>query len=699
YFPLMRFGDFWGVAKDRQTGEVMSFAKFEKLSDQREWLNSMRKHFDVDGGRKQKTDSITRQIDPSFAAKVTEAANEVDPKLADEIWQMYLDRLPEMSVRKAFMHRKGRAGFSTNAIRSFGHQMFHGAHQLAKLEYMHIMEGQVDTIYQEARAIEKEAAESGNTDDPDANWATPLADEIQRRFEWARNPATSALSSKLTSLGFVWYLGAVPAAAAVNGTQTPLVAFPVLLAEFNAFGAAKELARAGAQWAGARGSLADKLRGDERRAFDEAERIATFSKTMAADMAQLSDGVQDYTSKSRKVAEMAAWMFQGVESGNRQATFLAAFRLAQTRGDSFEDSVALAHKLTYDSHFGYDNANRPRVMQGDIPKVAFLFRQYSMNMTYRLSRDFRDGILRNPSLSVKERNKAAQRFAGILGMTYVFAGTTGLPLIWLVSMALDAMFGDEDEPFDTEAAVRTHLAEQYGGTAATAIMKGPVDALTGVTLSSRVSLNNLWVREAPENLEGQDLAAYYFGEALGPVAKMLVVDPLVAAKEFSEGHTDRALQRLAPNQGKNVIKAFKYITEGVTTRRGDVVVGKDELSKKDTFFQLMGFPAQKVTQQYEENRAKMDAQTKIAKRHTNLLNLLFLSAENDDQKGVEETLAKIEKFNLANPTKAISIKGLVRSGKSRASYSRRSLGGVTLDKDLDYLHDQYNFRGNRKDEE
>lgn len=699
YFPLMRFGDFWGVAMDKDTGEVMSFAKFEKSSDQREWMASMRQHFNVDGGRKQKTDSITRQIDPSFAAKVTEAANAVDPKLADQIWQMYLDRLPEMSVRKAFMHRKGRAGFSTNAIRSFGHQMFHGAHQLAKLEYMHIMEGQIDTIYQEARAIEKDAATSGRTDDPDANWATPLADEVQRRFEWANNPATSPLSSKLTSLGFAWYLGAVPAAAAVNATQTPIVAFPVLAAEFNAWGAGKELLRAGKQWAGSRGNLADKLRGNERRAFDEAERIATFSKTQAADMAQLADGAQDYTSRGRKAAEMVAWMFQGVESGNRQATYLAAFRLAQARGDSFEDSVVLAHKLTYDSHFGYDNANRPRVMQGDIPKVAFLFRQYSVNMTYRLARDFRDGILRNPSISKSERSKAAQRFAGILGMTSIFAGTTGLPMIWAVSTVIDAMFGDEDEPFDTIAAVRTHLAEMFDETAATAIMKGPVDALTGITVSSRVSLNNLWVREAPENLEGADLAAFYFGEALGPIAKMVVVDPLVALKELRDGYGSKALEKLLPNQGKNLIKAMRYITEGVTNRQGEALVTKDELSKKDVFLQALGFPAQRVTQQYEENRAKMDAQTKILKRHTLLLDRLYLSLSNDDNKGVDEALDAIDKFNDANPEKAINTKTIMRSVATREGYRERAVGGITLDKDLDYLNDKYNFRGNRKDQE
>src|SRR3990172_270545 len=368
YFPLMRFGTYWAAAKDKITGEVVAFSKFEKLAQQQAWLDEMRESYVVDGGRKQKNDAVAKQLDPAFAAKVTDLAREVDPALADEIWQLYLANLPELSMRKAFMHRKGRLGFSSDALRAFGHQMFHGAHQIAKLEHVFVMQGQIDKIFEEARAIEKAAAASGEKD-PDANWASPLADEVLKRFEWAMNPTGSALASKATSLGFVWFLGASVASGAVNLTQTPMVALPVLGAEFNSLGAVAELAKGFTLWAGSRGDIANRLRGDERRAMEDAARIATFEKTQAADLAQLADGSPDYSSKGRKAMELTAWIFHKTESANRQVTFLAAYRLARMRGDSYEDAVSLAHKLTYDSHFDYNNANRPRYMQGEIGRA------------------------------------------------------------------------------------------------------------------------------------------------------------------------------------------------------------------------------------------------------------------------------------------------------------------------------------------
>ena len=54
--------------------------------------------------------------------------------LKDQIYQLYLTTMPEQSFRKQFIHRKGRTGFSGDALRNFITSSVNMANQLARLE-------------------------------------------------------------------------------------------------------------------------------------------------------------------------------------------------------------------------------------------------------------------------------------------------------------------------------------------------------------------------------------------------------------------------------------------------------------------------------------------------------------------------------------------------------------------------------------
>lgn len=680
YFPLSRFGDLWAVAKNTE-GDVVAFSKFEKVSEQKEWVKGFREEgFEVDSGKKMEDMQLLNRVDPGFVSKVTEMAGDLDAGLADEIWQLYLRAMPEMSARKAFIHRKGRLGFSADAIRAYGHNMFHGAHQLSKLEHMHIMESHLDSMQNEARALEE-------NDDPDALWGNAVFKEMVKRHAWARNPKASVMATKLTSLGFAWYLGVTPAAAMVNLSQTAIVGLPVLATKFNWLGASTELLKAGTLYAGSRGHIADKLRGEERTAMEEAQRIGLFDKTQAHDLAGLSEEGIDYTSKGRRTMEIISWLFHKAEEANRQVTFLAAYRLGRKKGMSHEDSILLSEDLVWDSHFDYNNVNRPRYLQNDAAKILLLFRQYSLNMTYRLARDFNDSIRAH---APEKRREARERMGGILMMTGLFGGLTSMPMIWAVQGVLDAVFGDDDEPFDSMVALRAHLTELYGAKAAEAIMKGPWDAMTGVTMSSRVSLSNLWLREAPANLEGDDLWLHYLGELAGPIPS-IPKDYFQAYSLAREGHADRARERIMPKVAKDVLKAYRFLSEGVQNMRGDVIIPKENITARDAFYQAIGFTPAKLTMQYEQNRAVSTASSKIQKRRSILMDRLFLAARNDDKQGIRDAMVTINKFNRSNPSVAIGASNIIASARSRAKYSEGAVGGLTVSPKLRYLHNKLRF--------
>lgn len=676
YFPLGRYGKHWAVAKDAD-GQVVSFTRFEKPSEQRQWLAEMEKAgYKVDGGVQMKDSEMARRIDPNFVAKVTDLLREVDPSLADEVWQNYLRAMPEMSMRKHFIHRKGRLGFTMDAIRNFGYQKFHGAHQIAKLEHMHALESLLEKMKVEAVDLRRT---------PEEKWAAALAKEFDKRHEWMRNPKASGVATALTSLGFMYYLGATPAAAMVNLTQNAMVAFPTIASKFNWTGAGIELTRAAGQFAGSRGQLANRLRGDERLAFDEAKRIGLFDKTMAHDLAQIGEEGMDYGSVRNRVMNLASWMFHQAEEFNRQTTFLASYRLARRKGMSHDDAITQAEDITWDSHFDYSNTNRARYLQNDAAKVLLLFRQYAANMTYRLARDFNDSLR---GASKQQRHEARQRFTGMLGQTMLFAGASGMPLWWLASGVLSTIFGDDDKPYDAEAEMRAWLSKHYGEGVSSSVMDGPVSAMTGAAINSRVGLNNMWVQEAPSGMKGKELGLFYLGQAAGPLGG-LAVRAFDAAAPAPDGFGERALEKVTPKAVGDVLKSIRYAREGVTTQRGDVVVPAEQLTTRDLFLQGIGFTPYKASLQYEKNRTIGEYSTQIMGRKTMLKNKLYLAAHNDDPQGVKDTMQEILTFNRKNPSVAIKANDLVSSAKARARYSAEAVNGLHVEPGLRYLYQHF----------
>lgn len=183
YFPLARFGNFFLTVRD-EDGKVISFSKFETERKQQqaaqEWQGQ--KGITVQMGVLSEPGAARKQVDPNFVADIEEMIGEAGAGdvVMDAIWQRWLDTLPEMSVRRSRMHRKGTEGFDQDAFKAFGRQLFHGAHQLARLKYAQDMQQNLDDARREA----------ANADDP--NRAGLIVNEMERRNDFVMNPTGSA---------------------------------------------------------------------------------------------------------------------------------------------------------------------------------------------------------------------------------------------------------------------------------------------------------------------------------------------------------------------------------------------------------------------------------------------------------------------------------------------------------------------------
>ncbi|MBN8194821.1 hypothetical protein JI667_22235, partial [Bacillus sp. NTK074B] len=76
-------------------------------------------------------------------------------------------------------------------------------------------------------------------------------------------------------------------------------------------------------------------------------------------------------------------------------------------------AIDKAGELTWKTHFNYDSDSRPRVQQNDFLRVLLTFRNFQLNMIYRLFRDTHQAF-RGETPEAKAEARA--QVIGITGM-------------------------------------------------------------------------------------------------------------------------------------------------------------------------------------------------------------------------------------------------------------------------------------------
>ena len=327
---------------------------------------------------------------------------------------------------------------------------------------------------------------------------------------------------------------------------------------------------------------------------------------------------------------------------------------------------------------GNSSANRPRHMQSGTAKVLFQFKNYSVGMTWLMYRNLYQAF---KGESPEVRRVARRTLTGILGMTSMMAGVVGLPIInamALVANAAHAVGGDDDEPWDFMTEFRAWLQEHFGETAGDIIATGAVDQL-GLSISSRVSLSDLWFRDADRELEGRD-AYYNLLESIAGPMGGIGKNWFVGNQQIRDGHVWRGIETMMPTFAKNAMKGYRYATQGVNTLRGDPIVADVPLT--GTIVQALGFRPTKVAEQQRINSALMNYQQSIQDRRTGLLNAFALAIHAKDDDARRRALEKIRAFNKTYPEIPIDTATIRRSLSSRAQHSRNAVNGMPLNRRL-----------------
>jgi hypothetical protein len=283
------------------------------------------------------------------------------------------------------------------------------------------------------------------------------------------------------------------------------------------------------------------------------------------------------------------------------------------------------------------------------------------------------------------RKEARDRLLGTLGMTFLFAGATGMPLFSVGAATIEAVhaaFSDDDEPpLDFENWFKNWMAENFGSFMGDSISRGVVTQASGLNFADRMSLNDLWFRDPRKSQDEVTALQNMFINLLGPTAG-LAITGAEAVKLFNDGMYYRAAEKALPAILKQPLVGARYLTEGALTTKGDTLV--EDISGKDALGQMLGFAPEKVAQKQKANIEMKSEEQRILNERQDLLNAFFMSIDTSDDELYDRVLDKIANFNNKYPEVAIMGSSLSRSVKER--YRRRALseasGGISIDKRL-----------------
>lgn len=673
YFPLKRFGEYFVALRDGK--DLVSFSMFESAAEMNEAAEQMRKTYpglDVKVGRQSAKQELEGAVDPAFVVDLQELVSRLpnSKEVSDQIYQMYLNTMPDFSMRKGFIHRKKTAGFNRDALRTFSSSMFHSSYQIARMKHSLEMNELVEQIEDQGRAA------------ADPVDGMTIANEMRKRHEWVMNPKGGSIAQHVTSAAFVYQLGATPAAAFVNTTQTWMMGVPVLGTRFGSEAKAlAALGKASKDFIQGRGHIEKKLAGSEAAAFAEFLRMGLIDKTQAHDLAGVGETGVEYNPVRHKVMGYISWMFHNAERYNREVTVMAGYRMGREAGLSHEAAIKEAAELTWTIHFDYSSGNRARYMQSDTAKILLVFRQHSVNMLSRLVIDIRQAM-KGESKQVKA--EAKRRLAGMFAMFAIFAGAMGVPGMQAILMLLNAM-DDDDDPWTAEDKIKRAVTEAIGEDMATVFFNGVPGAVTGVSLTDRIGMGSLWFWSPGRELEGQDAYYYWMEQVLG-AAPAMVGNAFTGLKMVSEGNVYRGVETMMPKAIKDVMRSGRYADEGLQTMGGDTII--DELGAWEVVSQAMGFTPAHVAEQYDRNSALKNAEQHVMRERRSLMNGYAMATRQGDTEKLQEIRAQIADFNSRYSSWKITGKTLMQSNRSSLNSDRRTVDGIVLNKKLEYLRDQ-----------
>ena len=659
--------------------------------------------------------------------------------MKDSIFQLWLHMQPESSSRKQFIHRNKStpAGFRTDIIQNLAESVLKFSNNMARLEYApqlrkSISQAQASIENRPAYApyVAEMALRVNDTLAPDNQSIAMGVARFGNSFTFGYYMSESTALLQLLS---VYQVGTAQLAK-----QYPMAAVAKEVAKmsqvWNTIGVKNEYG----EWVmptiekalnlQSRPTDSAKVRLDKEqdRAFIDAMHERNVSEsTGARDLQGYKDlPTEKYGSKYEQAKRVGRFVVGGLihatERLSREFMFMSSAHLVRDKAvaefrktaeyKNAPDKIAAerefgianidtwADKAAKDTNaalFNYSESAKPRYMRGPLGRVALQFFTYQLNVGSFIARNFIGMIKPLPG---ETRVECMRAFSTLMATTFSLGGTQALfggPIVLgLISIIMKLSKGadepDELKDIDLYERFKIFLHEQLGDVTiggkplSKIVDQGPLNAFTGLDVSSRVSVSNVLtppeVKAARTPREGVlNYAQLYGGANLQAVLSLADgVDLLIKGEHY------RGFEKLVPWAfARNKLTAFRQATEGEKSLKlGDDVVEAELFYTGELVGQAVGLRPVLLSDVAAANRKAYEIVNKVANQRASVLDQI----DRADRKGdLDASIAAREaktKFNIKYselfPKLIISNEDVLSFKEGRNKSRSRSIGGFEL---------------------
>jgi GNAT superfamily N-acetyltransferase len=710
YFPLARFGDFTleiGKENDPNKQKYRFDTKSERdraarghAAKQGTTVSALKEDGDLRtsediNGNNLRTDieAASDLLKKAYAA--IDGASVTDPylkqNLKDNLYQAYLGAMPENSVRKKFIHRKGTAGYSSDVLRALNDSGSKMARAFAKLEHgndirratalaeRQLVGNDKYTVFvKRMQEIADEALQPKISHDI-LQWGDKVANTIVK-VSFIRN-LTSMSSALMQPMDIV--LKGAPVLTGNHGPKA-MVELSKMMKLHNQYVVWEKMPNGTTRFRAPSIEFAKGLTPQERKAVRDMVDVygvtrdtlanEVFSKARTSAVKVHSKAYE--AGKGAVDALVLGGLMHHAERLSREVIALTSFRLHLAELEkanpgnptNYDEAVKAAIRETNEVLGNYNANNKPMIMRGGVGRIVTMYKFFPLLTTKLLVVNFFKMI---PGLNKQGKAAAATKFFGVLGTHAMFGGLVALPAFNIVMGLLQAAWEkwqkdpdapDEMRDIDYPTWWRTEWLPTYFGNPELArlVEYGVLNKLTGLDISIRLSLNDMWFRDPQPGRTARETALNW-GLVAGGAALSTGMGIIDGVDLMTQGEYERGLEKLMPASISKFMLARRYAEEGVQTPDGVQLVKKGKLPTSELIGQAVGYAPARVAEAREIIFKEKAAEKVIVREREKIMGTLKDSFRKsvDPSRSVEiherfdkkfqDTLDKTIDFSLRHP--------------------------------------------------
>jgi hypothetical protein len=590
-----------------------------------------------------------------IAGRIEDETTERNRQLLNMAEDLALRVMSEEHARQSAQHSGDIRGADKDMIRSFVVQGRADAHYIANLNHLAETNDAVNGIASFVESTEKRSKTGLGRDE-----ITRLTNSLYWHWGKTMDYQETPVVDRLAAISSAWYLLFSPAYYFQNATQVMVMSVPWMAGRFGWNNTMRETGRA---YADIKPLLFDetnetvgqkmfnhfdlnRLEDPEiRGVVQELLNRGVIDITMDFELGQVAQTGEGIVSQAQQKFDQTMRRLPAkVETINRVVTAIAAYRLSRDYPDqkypgrvkAREHSVNYAAEVVRITHGDYGAEETPKFISPKfIPgaKVLFQFRKFQLIQLAYLARMFNDAFAgESPDVQRVARRQLLFTFAHFGAI----AGGLGLPGMAFIQSLIGvagSMFGDDDEPWDSDAQVLKfrQAATNMG------LPQGMIDILTnglptalGMNLTSRLGAQNVVSILPYIRADVRDYDSYekMLAAALGPSASLGKKVLWGGGSMVAQGDYYKALEAVLPNGLKHGLQAVRIATEGDTTFNGDVVMTPEEIGLWNTLQTALGLSSPAQQKRFEKQRLLQTYQDTFNQR-TSDLKRMYAEAKRD----------------------------------------------------------------------